>query len=421
MRDCRVLASTLQGLAYHFKTAHKHLRLNDNGDGTFSEVGTHEGSSSIVASRNPLSPNAPPMAAPCLPRGLPIEFETGRKSVRAPKVTQTGASPAVENVPSNPSPDIRDPNGLWAHICAVLRQELPVPDGAGHKVLLQQPFQRSLKISDAHEFDLSKRHALSLLIQITGMVRGKPCSDCRRGGAPFHSCVSLPDPVAGKAFVDRPSQKYSCACCFFRKQAPTCSVKGSGPKLTPAQKPTSKVKTAVSTHSGSSTQPGTANAEEGYLGGGDDEDDNDVPPARRGDNLLRSIAAQKRQRRPGGQFLPRNANKAFSRTTNNEEPPAKRRAVTINVFNGTSTFASSSKSLEASTLASAATRKGKAKEVAIPSVGRAAVIPAQTGQTSFGMESWEVNGGQVTSANSQSGRKSSPHLCIPTPHRTEYH
>lgn len=58
----------MKHMAAHFHGKHNRSWFNDNGDGTFSKVGTYlneEGSSpGIIVSRNPLSPGAPPPATP---------------------------------------------------------------------------------------------------------------------------------------------------------------------------------------------------------------------------------------------------------------------------------------------------------------------------------------------------------------------
>ncbi|PNP49652.1 hypothetical protein THARTR1_09663 [Trichoderma harzianum] len=68
VRDCRVLSQNMRALSSHFHGKHNRSLFNDNGDGTFSKVGDYvneDGSSpGIIVSRNPLSPGAPPPAAP---------------------------------------------------------------------------------------------------------------------------------------------------------------------------------------------------------------------------------------------------------------------------------------------------------------------------------------------------------------------
>ena len=409
MRDCRVLARALLGLANHFKTAHKNLRLNDNLDGTFSKVGTHGSSSAIIVSKDPLGPDALPPATPRLPMGVPCEFDADRKFARMPAAAvQTETAPA-EQIPSpnvssfNQSLPISDPNGLWAHICAVLGQDLPVPASEPHRILLHQPLERVLGFNDALDHDLNnmtERQALSLLIQVTGLVRGTPCSGCRRDGSPFHLCVSLPESLARKLNFELGTQKYSCACCFFRRYPTKCSVKASQPRSAVAstQKPAAAPKTASASHHSSSIEPTLGT----HLEYSDGDDSNDVPLARLRQNLLQSVAAQKRQRGANGQFLPQPTDEAVFQSAEDHDPPAKRRLVATNVSNGATATASGNSSRQTSTQVS--TVKGKAKQVVIPSVNQVSAIPAEMDDTSsLGMEDWEINGGQVASGNSLPG------------------
>ncbi|KAK3332788.1 hypothetical protein B0T19DRAFT_352626, partial [Cercophora scortea] len=67
IRTCRLLSKTRRGLGYHFIIKHNSDQLNDNGDGTFSVVGSHKGKGAQVVSQNALDPKEPPMVAPRLP------------------------------------------------------------------------------------------------------------------------------------------------------------------------------------------------------------------------------------------------------------------------------------------------------------------------------------------------------------------
>ncbi|KAK4169978.1 hypothetical protein QBC43DRAFT_283544 [Cladorrhinum sp. PSN259] len=64
IRSCRLLCMSFRGLSWHFKRGHKTSELNDNGDGTFSIVGTYDGKAARVVSKNALNPNEPSMAEP---------------------------------------------------------------------------------------------------------------------------------------------------------------------------------------------------------------------------------------------------------------------------------------------------------------------------------------------------------------------
>lgn len=71
IRDCRRTLPNLHGLAGHFGGAHRYAQVNDNQDGTFTQVGTYKNASGsspcIVVSQNPLPANAPPPVEPRLP------------------------------------------------------------------------------------------------------------------------------------------------------------------------------------------------------------------------------------------------------------------------------------------------------------------------------------------------------------------
>ncbi|KAG6006945.1 hypothetical protein E4U21_006564 [Claviceps maximensis] len=71
IRDCRRTLPSLFALGGHFNAAHKHAQVNDNLDGTFTQVGTYKNivghSPCVVISQKEAPPDAPPPVEPRLP------------------------------------------------------------------------------------------------------------------------------------------------------------------------------------------------------------------------------------------------------------------------------------------------------------------------------------------------------------------
>ncbi|KAL6879162.1 hypothetical protein J3F83DRAFT_758857 [Trichoderma novae-zelandiae] len=100
VRDCRTFAEAMKNLVNHFHGKHNRGLFNDNGDGTFSKVGSYENggglsSPGIIVSREPLPPGAPPPATP--------NWRTRGKahSKKSPPTPKASTPTAPQNVPQS--------------------------------------------------------------------------------------------------------------------------------------------------------------------------------------------------------------------------------------------------------------------------------------------------------------------------------
>ena len=102
IRTCRRIFPKLASLAGHLPTAHKGKTLNDNRDGTFTEVGTYPGKRCIVISQERMT-DAPPLAVPELSQAWAMKKRASENKTRGiNKQTRhgLGSNPAYASVDS---------------------------------------------------------------------------------------------------------------------------------------------------------------------------------------------------------------------------------------------------------------------------------------------------------------------------------
>ncbi|KAM4066364.1 hypothetical protein HRG_000473 [Hirsutella rhossiliensis] len=234
VRDCRRLMRNMASLGGHFGAKHCYSKFNDNLDGTLSLVATYKNANSmspaIIVSRNPLPPDAPPAAEPCLP--IITAAQQRRRLELQLRSSAPAASPSAAPSPARvPSPlvtsDIPAPapeDGLPSDVCRYLHKFLPkkhaIPTRQDVRYMIHLPRRRSLPQS------WLKRHrgerldvpiyaaALAYLVgdEVTGP---EACTLIYQAGRLSLPCVALPSsmPEPSKcAFFKLPT----CIGCFYR-------------------------------------------------------------------------------------------------------------------------------------------------------------------------------------------------------------
>ncbi|CCC09770.1 hypothetical protein SMACR_03326 [Sordaria macrospora] len=202
--------------------------LNDNRDGTFSIVGTHQLGAPRVVSKRRVSLHKDPTVETCLPSLKKAEIEEEERKRR-----QMGAS-MVKHTTHKPA---ADPEGLWKYICSMVDDDLARPTHPSFDHLLALPRIRDLNIIDKR---LNPKHLIhstltvGLVIQVTGVERQtKQCTACRRGDGPFQECVSICPELANEVaqsnppLATSPSNRWCCMNCVVNRQTSQCSLKAS--------------------------------------------------------------------------------------------------------------------------------------------------------------------------------------------------
>ncbi|KAM7208340.1 hypothetical protein V8F20_001318 [Naviculisporaceae sp. PSN 640] len=202
IRTCRITCRLKRGLGNHFSHSHSGQTLNDNGDGTFSIVGSYSGKEPKVVTREPLGPDAPPVVAPQLPMMI-------KEAVRR-KVEDESERGKVD----------------WNYICEASGYNGPIPDHPGIRSLLRLPRLRELRPINPLDSNPDVRQIGAMIIQVTGMASEKQCTTCRRStSGPFDICVqnvTKHDEDLRSLFG---SYVRACANCLYMKNAVNCSVK----------------------------------------------------------------------------------------------------------------------------------------------------------------------------------------------------
>jgi hypothetical protein len=208
------------------QTTHRCSNLNDNGDGTFSVVGSHNGKAPRVVSSNPPGPDEPPPIAP----RLSPHIEEGRMAERQKSAVALSRGPTSSSVDKPPAPSVTSSGGqdnLWDHIssrAAVQPTDRETPEA---RILLRYPKTRDLNIVSLYWLAAANpRLVPSLILQVVGVQNPNPCTECRRHDGPFDSCVSAPANLMQQVlpFLGSSAAK-ACANCIARKNSGRCSVR----------------------------------------------------------------------------------------------------------------------------------------------------------------------------------------------------
>ncbi|KAK3380828.1 hypothetical protein B0H63DRAFT_474433 [Podospora didyma] len=248
LRSCRTACKSRRGLGYHFTQTHRSMNLNDNGDGTFSEVGSHSGKAPMVVSKHPLDSGAPPMAEPHLPldaQGKPpkplvrdhVEERTPRAVVAMSTTNQpkTLWNTYTANVVADQqkilwnalTAKITDQQtALWKYICSRIGKELPIPQHPSLRAALNVPRVRDMvRLDQGAVDDLDEKRSSCFVIQVTGEEPANPCTHCRRDSSPFNLCIRASNAAHNEMRNLLGSYAHACGNCIFLKKANSCSVK----------------------------------------------------------------------------------------------------------------------------------------------------------------------------------------------------
>ncbi|KAK3984916.1 hypothetical protein QBC44DRAFT_251817 [Cladorrhinum sp. PSN332] len=216
IRSCRKLFSARYDFSNHFKSSHRGSLLNDNMDGTFTilEQDRSREASSVVSQglmdtesiADPLIPTYPKA------NGKTIAWV---KAVPQPKAVRKGSPDSSDLSVTN--------SQLWKDICSSVDQ----------MGVVRPQVQPLLKLSRLRDVDppkplarnLTYRQVTALLVQATGKVNSKTCSNCRRGEGLLGDCISVALEIAPQLLEHMNSLTLACANCLYQKQGQSCSVK----------------------------------------------------------------------------------------------------------------------------------------------------------------------------------------------------
>ncbi|KAM7220454.1 hypothetical protein V8F06_004233 [Rhypophila decipiens] len=225
VRTCRITCKLKKGLGNHFTHSHAGQTLNDNGDGTFSIVGSYLGKDPKVVSKDPLAPDAPPIAEPQIP--LSANLDPGEERLKALQADAAELASKAEAQVESPEPEAKsDPAGLWRYITENTGLSGPPPDHVGIRYLLKLPRVRDLVLNEEIPAALDTRQIGAILIYVTGKSHDKACTRCLRDGVvPFNECVNTVwiESEGYRALYG--SYIRSCANCLYNKRGNHCSVK----------------------------------------------------------------------------------------------------------------------------------------------------------------------------------------------------
>lgn len=207
---------------------HSSVSLNDNKDGTFSVVGTHQYGAPRVVSKRLVSLHKDPVVEACLPVLKKVEIEEEER-----KRSQMESS-THKSTTKKPATDGEE---LWKYLCSMVDRDLTRPSHPSFNHLMALPRIRDLNISDKKLDPKQLRHSalgVALVIQVTGVERlVKQCTACRRGDGPFYECVSICPELAHEIaksspqLVTSPTNRWCCMNCVLNKSATMCSLKAS--------------------------------------------------------------------------------------------------------------------------------------------------------------------------------------------------
>ncbi|EFX06132.1 hypothetical protein CMQ_4201 [Grosmannia clavigera kw1407] len=227
VRTCRSVFLRIPNLGAHFTRKHRRRLLNDNGDGTLSEIGKHDAARGIVVSQTRRkAAELEPLAVP-----LPPGYNTAT-AVAAAEPTETTPSTVYNTVPHEVIDTVllgplAHTTPTWEYAQSLLVRHCEQMPTKGYVPLFAQLARlRDIQWNELwtarHPFhDTLPRDVSSLIFQLTGERNKLPCQYCREGKGPFAGCVILPvhAPVELHAAVT------CCANCLYHCGQAGCSLK----------------------------------------------------------------------------------------------------------------------------------------------------------------------------------------------------
>ncbi|KAK0641714.1 hypothetical protein B0T16DRAFT_219811 [Cercophora newfieldiana] len=235
IRTCRRTCARIGDLGIHFQRAHFACLLNDNGDGTLSEVGVYPGgsasaaSNAIVISRRGVPAAPRPHQTPPDTRNQPRPDIISRPpiidTVQNPSQRpDTVAEPPQELQP--PGASQRDPMATWDYMTQYIARQT-IPESNRVHELLTMPRRRDLNLNPtrAHRgfVEKSTRDIAAMALQLTGETAVEACKRCRNGKGLFEKCIVLDR----KASYRLKSRYRSCANCLYHGNQPKCTIQGA--------------------------------------------------------------------------------------------------------------------------------------------------------------------------------------------------
>lgn len=274
VRSCRRVFKKIASLGAHFIRQHHGSLLNDNQDGTLSQIGYYDeplpGNNSLqplVVSTNPLDPNEPPMETPGLPGVYVPRILKHKVVIKKPD------GPA-QNLSTHPRASIS--KELWNYMRPYLPESIdsiPSHDPVFH--LLDLPRQREVQWRvNMHNVKVTDdmKQILGLIVYLTGEEHKngeKSCTHCIRRNGPFPSCMTLTNGVP----EDAKSMVQACANCIFTHKSSACSIKSGWARYASERSPSeATAKKRVLSTDDESEEPAATRRRSDRLGHADRED-----------------------------------------------------------------------------------------------------------------------------------------------------
>lgn len=208
---------------------HRGVLLNDNQDGTVSEVGYYDkpmpganACPALVISQKPLGPSKEPLAKPKVPpqhRDPSYLKEKEKGKLSKPHRPKTGMPPRERITEASVIPNRA--NSLWDIMLPLLpASHASMSSDPNIQQLLRIPRKRTIDWREERikrRLDDDKLQVIGLIVHLVGDLRQTwACTNCLNGQGPFKGCYNLPSQVSYLAL-------HCCANCIFEGN-PTCSA-----------------------------------------------------------------------------------------------------------------------------------------------------------------------------------------------------
>ncbi|KAK4448009.1 hypothetical protein QBC34DRAFT_301814 [Podospora aff. communis PSN243] len=219
IRTCRRPCAKLGDLGLHFQRAHFACLLNDNGDGTLSEVGVFpSGTFSTTANAIIISRNGTKLSSQ--PAQTRVKIRTRHR--RSVAESDGELDPDTFSVAQTHGKG--DAMALWTY----MKQHIPrqiMPQKRGVLELLNMPQLRNLKVNPrkAHRGFVEKkvRDIAALAIQLTGQRPPEACKRCAENKGLWKGCVV----INPNAPYNLRSRYTGCANCVYHGNQTYCTIR----------------------------------------------------------------------------------------------------------------------------------------------------------------------------------------------------
>ncbi|KAK4161023.1 hypothetical protein QBC43DRAFT_218608 [Cladorrhinum sp. PSN259] len=219
----------LQDFSIHFQRFHHGQCLNDNGNGTFTVVGSYHDKKVGIGFGGKVMVHAPPIVVSKTNKGQPARTASQVQQQKAgterkPPAKQSATAPQDAFIEANAAvPLSGNAKELWEMIQPMLPHATEIPRVKAFRDLLNLPVRRPLPVEQIRVRE--NRDIAAIVIQLTGdnpqYLGSSVCEKCQKGGGLWDECII----ISRDASSNSKEQYFSCANCLVGGGQCRCTLR----------------------------------------------------------------------------------------------------------------------------------------------------------------------------------------------------